>query len=107
MQKQSRTIFSRVVFLITFSLLVVCVTLINIYPYRPNSLVGWVLMFVFSLPVWFVFELIGTKILGASFVSDLSCSSRIIYGVITLGLLFLLLWVGFSYFKLYFGKWGY
>lgn len=95
----------RVTNLVVASLLASCIILINIYPYRPNSLVGWILVFVFSLPVCVILELIGDKVLGVA--SSFSRFSGIIYGVIALGLLFALFALGASYFDLYFGRWGY
>ncbi len=78
----------------------------DIYPYRPNSLVGWVLLFVLGLPVGIILELIGNRILGEQF-TRLGFFERVLYGVVTLGAILLLIWFGFSYVTPYLGKWGF
>ena len=61
------------------------ITLTNIYPYRPNTVAGWGMLVLLSLPLVLLGEFLGEKILEASFVSKLPLLLRIIYAVLVLG----------------------
>jgi len=80
--------------------------LAGIYPYRPNSSVGWVLFFVLALPVWCLFEFIGNWVFGGRFLSKLSRPVRIIWGVIIGSVWLFLILVALHFFKPFLGRWG-
>lgn len=60
------------------------VILLGIYPYRPNSILSWAILFLLSFPIVIILELIGGKLLGNKYVPKLSHPIRIFYGVIVL-----------------------
>lgn len=80
--------------------------LAGIYPYRPNSTIGWFILFVLALPVTLVLEYGGEKLLNPGFVSHLGHASRITYGVFVAGIWLVVVLVAFQFLEPYFGKWG-
>ena len=82
------------------------IILIGIYPYRPNSAIGWCVFYLLSLPIVIVFEVLGDSTLGNKYISRSGRFIRIIYGVIVL-----ILFIGFGYTIFmeagaFLGKWG-
>ena len=58
--------------------------LLGIYPYRPNSILSWVVLYLLSFPIVIILEYAGGKLLGNKYISKLSRPVRIFYGVIVL-----------------------
>ena len=88
------------------SLLAGGVALLNIYPYRPRSIIGWCLLFMLALPLWFFFEFVGERFADARFFVSLSPVARITFGVIVLGGFVLLILVTFHFLEPFLTKWG-
>lgn len=82
------------------------VVLTSIYPYHPNSVLGWLALFCFSLPVWVVLEYGGEKMLNLKFVSRFSPAGRILYGVLAMGLFVVVVLIASKFLEPFFGKWG-
>lgn len=80
--------------------------LAGIYPYRPNSSLGWVALFAFALPVMLLLEFGGEKLLKPSFVSRFGRFGRIVYGVLVGGVILVVVLVAFQFLEPFFGKWG-
>jgi hypothetical protein len=80
--------------------------LVGIYPYHPKSSIGWIILYLISFPVVIVFELLGNKVFSDNISRKLSRGARIIYGVIVLGLIFILSTSVVSWLEPYLGKWG-
>jgi hypothetical protein len=53
--------------------------LLNLYPYHPDTLFGWCILLLLSVPVMLVSEFLGDRVLKADFVQKLSRRARIIY----------------------------
>ena len=70
------------VFLLPVSMVIL---LFNIYPYHPASFIGWVTLALLALPILLAGEFFGDRLLGASFISKLPQSLRLMYGVIVVG----------------------
>ena len=83
------------------------VILVGIYPYRPNSFLGWLTLYLASLPIVFLFGVLGDKLLDNKATRKLrSSGSRVLYGVVVLGLVFVASIFVVSWFEPYLGKWG-
>ncbi len=83
------------------------VILLGIYPYRPNSLSGWAVLYLASLPIVFLFEVLGDKLLDNKATRKLrSSGGRVLYGVVALGLVFVASIFIVSWLEPYLGKWG-
>ena len=80
--------------------------LVGIYPFHPRSPLGWVVLYLMSLPVVFVFKALGKKVFSDNVSRKLSRGVRVIYGVIVLGLIILLSTSAVSWLEPYLGKWG-
>ncbi len=89
-----------------FAPLMVLVALAGIYPYRPNSIVAWVVFCLASLPVALALEYTGTHVLSFGFISRLGRFGRIAYGVVVMALLFFAIGACSGIVEPYFGKWG-
>ncbi len=82
--------------------------LIGIYPYRPNSVIGWIVLFLVGLPIVLVGEAVGDRLLENRFVAKMSRWARMTYAVI-LGciLIFgLVVLTKSDAFNQYFAPWG-
>ena len=79
--------------------------LTGIYPYHPKSLIGWVVLYLISLPIVIIFEVLGEKVFSEKFSSKLGRGAWIIYGVMVLGLIMLLSISAVSWLEPHFGKW--
>jgi uncharacterized membrane protein (DUF485 family) len=82
------------------------IILVGIYPYHPKSPIGWIILYLISFPVVIVFEELGNKVFSDNVSRKLSRGVRIIYGVIVLGLIFILSTSVVSWLEPYLGKWG-
>ena len=80
--------------------------LLAIYPYRPNSILSWVVLFLLSLPIVIGFEVIGEKSLGDKYISKLSRTARIFYGVIVLFVVVVVSSIIVISAEPYLSKWG-
>jgi hypothetical protein len=77
----------RIIFFIPFiSLLCSFAILIGIYPYRPNSILSWISLYLLSIPIFLTGEYLGDRLLGNKYVSKLSSPVRIAYGVVVLSI---------------------
>jgi hypothetical protein len=61
--------------------LVACALVVVYFPAVPKSLLGWLVLFLVGLPVWFALEWVGTTVLGSQFFSRLSRPMRILLAV--------------------------
>lgn len=83
------------------------VILVGIYPYRPNSVLGWLVLYLASLPIALLFEVLGDKLLNNKATRKLrSSGGRVLYGVVALGLVFVASIFIVSWLEPYLGKWG-
>ncbi len=82
------------------------VILLGIYPYRPNDLLGWVVLLLISVPVVLFYEVLGKKLLENKRVNSAGRSTRIVFGVIALGLVIIASVSIISWLEPYIGKWG-
>lgn len=82
------------------------VLLIGIYPYHPDSLIGWVVLYLISLPIILFFQVFGEKLLGNEKIKKVSRSGRIIYGVVVIGILVILSMTVINWLEPYLSKWG-
>ena len=80
--------------------------LLNIYPYRPRSAVGWCLLFTLALPLWFFFEFVGERFAGSRFVASLNLTAKIGFGVLIGGGFVLLTLMAFSILEPFLNEWG-
>jgi hypothetical protein len=80
-------ITKRIFFIIPFiALFCSSAILIGIYPYRPNSILSWIALYLLSIPMVLIGEYVGDKLLGNKYVSKLSSPERIAYGVVVLSI---------------------
>lgn len=80
--------------------------LIGIFPYHPNSFLGWVVLYFISFPVILIYQLLGEKLLGNKIIDKLSSSMRVVYGVIAIGAVVVFAIVAVEWFNPYLSKWG-
>lgn len=57
------------------------------YPIAPQSVVGWIMLFVIGLPTWLFLERLGERVFGPRLFSSLSSKARIAIAAPTLILL--------------------
>ena len=82
------------------------VILLGIYPYRPNNLLGWVVLLLLSIPVVAIYELIGTKLHENRELNSVGKVARIVFGVIVSGLIIIASMSAVSTLEPHLGKWG-
>lgn len=83
------------------------VILVGIYPYRPNSFLGWSLLYLVSVPIVFLFEVLGERLLDNKATRKLRSSrGRVFYGVVVLGLVLVASIFVVGWFEPYLGKWS-
>jgi hypothetical protein len=82
------------------------IALIDMYPYRPRSTIGWCLLFILALPLWFFFEFIGERFTASRFITSLGRGTRITLGVFVLGGFVLAIIVVFWFLAPFLNKWG-
>ena len=63
-------------------LICVACVLLGIYPYRPASSWGWVVLFVAAMPIAVFYALIGERLFSPELAMRLSIPLRITYGVV-------------------------
>ena len=95
----------KVLFLILAAFFFSAAVLIGIYPYRPNSLSGWVILYLVSLPLAILFEVSGTIVFSKGVSSRLNRIGRTFYGVIVLCFV-LFVAMGVDWIEPFLGKWN-
>jgi len=101
-----RTRSQNIVLAIGIVLVAVVVVLAGIYPYRPDSLLAWVVLIGLALPLVLVLEYGGEKILNPEFAAHLGRYGRIAYGVVVLAVMLGLVLAGFQFLQPYLERWG-
>jgi hypothetical protein len=101
-----KSIWPKGVAVAALSLLAGSFALFNIYPYRPRSIIGWCLLFMLALPLWFLLEFVGDRFVGARCFVSLSPVARITFGGIILGGFVSLILVTFHFPEPFVTKWG-
>lgn len=96
----------RIVQLLMIALVATAVVLVDIYPFRPATGAGWMLMFLLSLPVILALEFLGERVLGVAFVAKLPQAIRILYGVVVLGAVLTTLVLAQKLLEGHLAKWG-
>jgi hypothetical protein len=81
--------------------------LIGIYPLRPNSVLGWLILFGFALPIMVVFEYAGERLINPTFVGRFGYFGRIVYGVFVIGVFLVLSILAVKFFEPFLGKWDF
>ena len=102
---RTRPLFPRLLLLIAIMMFFAGLALVELYPYRPASFLGWVALFLLALPVAVALEALGDRTLGTKFVARMSPSTRIAYGVLVVGVFLGFLLLGFHYVKPFLAHW--
>lgn len=97
---------ARIVPLLVIALVATAIVLVDIYPFRPATGAGWVLMFFLSLPIILALEFVGERVLGIAYVAKLPRAFRIAYGVVVLGAVLATLTLAQSLLEGHLAKWG-
>jgi len=79
--------------------------LIYMYPLKPDSLLGWITLYLASLPITYIFEVGGEKLLDNKFTDRIGSLGRILYAIVLFGLLFVLLAMFMPNLDPYLTKW--
>lgn len=87
-------------------LICVACVLLGIYPYRPASSWGWVVLFVTALPVAIFYALIGERLFSPELGMRLGITLRIAYGVLVGLTVLLVSWVLFDVVRPHLTTWG-
>lgn len=95
-----------IVALIGFSVSCAAAILAGIYPYRPSSLAGWLVLTSFGVPFYLAAEYLGDRLLSNRLAARLGRTGRIVYGVLALGVVAMLAATGAVALRPYFGTWG-
>lgn len=82
------------------------VILLGIYPYRPNDLLGWVVLLLLAVPVVLFYEFLGKRLFENKKVNNSGTLTRILFGVIALGLVIIASVSVVNWLEPYLGKWG-
>jgi hypothetical protein len=59
--------------------------LLAVYPYRPNTPLGWTLLAAVAIPVVLGLEYVGTRSLDNRYMNRLGPTARILLGVLVVG----------------------
>jgi hypothetical protein len=51
------------------------------YPDIPESILGWIALFLIGIPAWLFIEWFGEKVLGSQFIKNSSNGVRILLGI--------------------------
>ncbi len=97
---------NRIMLIAIGALFCLMLILAGIYPYHPKSYIGWMVLYLFSLPIVILFEVLGEKAFSSKISNELGSGSRMIYAAIILGLLMFLSALSVSWLEPYFEKWG-
>ncbi len=79
--------------------------LLGIYPYRPNSVIGWAILYIVSLPIVLLIEYVGMKVFEKSDERGLGWAGRIAYGVVAISAVMFALYTAFTTAKPYLVTW--
>lgn len=79
--------------------------LLGIYPYRPNTLLGWSALFLISMPLVICYEYLGDKLLSTKLLENSGRGVRILYGVVVIGVVVIGGALLVSWLKPYLGEW--
>lgn len=79
-----------------FMIVAIAIVLVGIYPYRPESLGGWMVLSVLALPAVLLFEGAGQKLFHVKWIARLGSVGRVIYGVLVMGSVLLILALAFQ-----------
>lgn len=79
--------------------------LVGIYPYRPESPGGWLLLLVVALPLLVLSERVSERLFESPRVARLSAPAPAAYGVVMIGVLLLAIAVALSSFSSSLGRW--
>ncbi len=72
----------RLLWTIPFSIFIL---LLNLYPYHPDTFVGWCIFILLAVPVLLISEFVGDKVFKAAFVQKFSRPVRIAYMLVIIG----------------------
>ena len=97
---------SKIIIIPIVAFFCVGMVLLGIYPYRPNSILSWVVLFLLAFPIVISFEFIGGKLFGNKYVSKLSSPVRILYGIIALLVVIVVSAIVMFSAEPFLGKWG-
>lgn len=67
-----------------FAVVAVAIVLAAIYPYRPESVAGWLVLLLLALPAALLFELGGERLFNAKAIARLGGVGRVVYGVLAI-----------------------
>jgi uncharacterized oligopeptide transporter (OPT) family protein len=95
-----------VVALIGFSVCCAAAILAGIYPSRPSSLAGWLVLMSFGVPFYLATEYLGDHLLSNRVTARLGRTGQIFYGVLALGAVATLAAIGVAALQPYFGTWA-
>ena len=101
-----KSIWSKSLAVAALALIAGGAALLNIYPYRPRSTIGWCLLSILALPLWFFFEFVGERFTSSRFLASLSLAARITFGVLIVGGFVLLTLMAFSFVEPFLSKWS-
>jgi len=87
------------------ALCVGCV-LVGIYPYRPATMWGWVVLCLAAVPIVIAYDRIGETLFSTSLGNRMSRSTRIVYGVVVGALLIAVSWFVLDIAQPYLTAWG-
>lgn len=82
------------------------VVLVDIYPFRPATGTGWLLMLLLTLPIVLALEFVGERLLGGAFVARLPRAIRMTYAVVVLGAVLATLALAQSLLEGHLVRWG-
>ena len=94
-----------IVALIGFSVSCAAAILAGIYPYRPSSPAGWLVLMSFGVPFYLAAEYLGDRLLSNRLTARLGRTGRIVYGVLALGVVVTLAAISVAALRPYFGTW--
>ncbi len=80
--------------------------LVGIYPYRPDSIITWLILFLISLPITIAAESFGEKLLENDYISKHGSFFRMTYAVIVIILFVGAITLLLDKLKPYLGTWS-
>lgn len=92
-----KSAWSTIAMLFGFAIVAVLIVLAGIYPYRPASVVGWLVLLLLTLPAVLLFEGIGQKLFNLKSIARLGSVGRVMYGVLVMGGVLLAVAFGFRF----------
>jgi hypothetical protein len=82
-KSMARTMLSYMLIAFLCSLII----LAGLYPNKPSSFMGWVCLYLFSLPIYYILEVGGEKVFNNKMTKRIGSFGRVIFGIIVIGLL--------------------